>query len=76
MIIEERAPSLRRWFAVSDHVLGDGGLGDAESEPQELAVNPWRAPEGIGAAHIADEPAHVRVAVTAETIRSRRRRPV
>ena len=48
---EERAPGLRWGRSTADQVLGDRGLGDLEAELLELAVNPGRAPQGVGASH-------------------------
>src|SRR5579863_10512847 len=37
------------------HVLGDSGLRDIDPELQQLAMNAWRAPERVIAAHCSDQ---------------------
>lgn len=59
---KERAPSLRGRASRTDrHIPGDGGLGDGESQLQQLTVDPRRAPPRVGASHVANEAAEVRV---------------
>ena len=41
-------------IALENHVLGDRGLGDLQAQLLELAVNPGRAPQGVGLGHPAD----------------------
>lgn len=61
MILQEGTPGLRRRLSVPDHVLGDNGFGDIDTELQQLAVNPRRTPEGIGLAHAPDQDTNLRV---------------
>src|SRR6267143_3199570 len=59
---KERAPSLRGRASRTDrHIPGDGGLGDGESQLQQLTVDPRRAPPRVGASHAANEAGEVRV---------------
>src|SRR5687767_387020 len=51
MIMEERTPTLRRWFSRSHHILGDGWLGDLDAEFQQLTVNPRCPPAWVVATH-------------------------
>ena len=60
MVGEKRPPGLRWRRSTADEVLGDGGLGDLKAELPELAVNPRRTPQGVGARHRTDEGADVR----------------
>ena len=55
MIAEERLPSLRWGPPVPCHVFGDRGLANFDAELEELTVDPGRAPEGIGKAHVTDQ---------------------
>ena len=47
MIIEKAPPVLRRWLAMANHVLGDGGLGYGYAKLRQLAVHAGSAPERI-----------------------------
>src|SRR5262245_29835959 len=58
VILEERAPRLRRWFPTA-HVLADAALTDVDAEFEQLAMDAWCAPERILAAHSADQLADV-----------------
>jgi hypothetical protein len=60
VVVEERAPRLRRGRSTADQILGDRGLRDLEAELLELAVDPGCAPQGVGARHGADQRADVR----------------
>ena len=40
------------------HVFGDRGLANVDSKFEKLAMDPGRAPEGIGQAHVADQLAY------------------
>ena len=55
VVLEERAPSLRRWLRATRHEPGNGALRDVEAELEKLAVNAWRAPERIRERHGAYE---------------------
>ena len=55
MIIEERPPTWTRWFEAADHVLRDRGLGEVDAELEQLAVNPWSAPQRIGTGYPANQ---------------------
>ena len=37
------------------HVFGDRGLANGDSKFEKLAMDPRRAPEAIGQAHVADQ---------------------
>jgi hypothetical protein len=45
MIVKKSLPGLRRWLAVTHHVLADCGLGDVDAELERLAVDPGSAPQ-------------------------------
>ena len=47
MVVEECSPCLGRRLAVTDDVLGDGLLGDDNTEQLEFAVYARRAPEWV-----------------------------
>jgi len=55
MVVEERPPGLRRPGAPLRHEPGDGTLGHVDAELQELAMDSWGAPEGIGRGHLYDK---------------------
>src|SRR5215831_6175098 len=55
MVVQKRSPGLRTRSSRSHHVLGDAGFADLDSEFQQLAVNTWRAPAWVIAAHHADQ---------------------
>jgi hypothetical protein len=55
MIVEERPPCLGWWLAVTDHVLGDGRLGDADPEQLEFPMHTRRAPQRILARELTDQ---------------------
>ena len=59
MIAEERLPALGRRAPSLCHVLRDGGLPDLNAELEELTVDPGCAPQRIGNAHLADQPAYL-----------------
>src|ERR1019366_8588960 len=60
MIMKERLPALR-WRASSPgHILGHARLSDIDAELEQLAMDPRRAPQQIGNAHLADQPADLR----------------
>src|SRR5262245_16015643 len=55
MIATERPPRLRRRFRTSDHIFGDGCLGDLNAQLHQFAVNPRCAPSGILAAYCSNQ---------------------
>ena len=56
VIAEESPPVLRRWCSSSSHrVLGHRSLADLDAELEQLTVDPGRAPERVGAAHLPDQ---------------------
>jgi hypothetical protein len=59
VIFEKRAPGLRRWLWIPDHVLGDGRLRELDSEFEDFSMNPRSSPKRIGFAHAADQLADV-----------------
>src|SRR5664280_3342289 len=60
MIMKERLPPLR-WRACSlGHILGHARLPDIDAELEQFAMDPRRAPQRIGNAHLADQPADLR----------------
>lgn len=55
VVLQESPPRLRRWLAVSDHVVGDRGFRNLNSEFQQLSMNPRRSPERICQTHLTDQ---------------------
>src|SRR5262245_43616741 len=51
VILQKRAPRLRRWPSMPEDVLRNRRLRDRQAQLQQLAVDPGCAPERIGAAH-------------------------
>src|SRR5664279_4123792 len=60
MIAKECLPTLRRWLSSFNHILGNAGLANIDTELEKLAVDARRAPECIGDAHLPDQPAYLR----------------
>jgi len=58
MIIEKAPPRLRRWLAMANHVLGDGGLGDGYAKLHQLAMHTGCSPGDVGSAHVPDQLAY------------------
>ena len=52
MIIEKAPPSMGRWHAMANHILGDGGLGNGDAQLCQLAMHAGSSPERVGPAHI------------------------
>ena len=61
VITQKRAPSLARWAASLDHVLGDARLSDREPELEKFAVDARRSPERVLNTHPPDQEAEVRL---------------
>src|ERR1035437_4344910 len=55
VIAEEASPGLRRRPSSSHHVLGHRSLADLDAELKQLTVDPARAPERVGTAHLLDQ---------------------
>jgi len=56
VVVEERAPILRRWFAwPRRHEAGHASLADVNAELEQFAVDFGCAPERIGFGYLADE---------------------
>ena len=55
MVVQEGRPALARSSRALDHVLGDSRLGDLDAKLEQLAVDPARAPQTVGAAHLPDQ---------------------
>jgi hypothetical protein len=55
VIPQEGAPVLRGRSSPSHHVLGDRRLADLDTELEQFAVDPRRAPERVGAAHLPNQ---------------------
>ncbi len=43
VIVQERLPTLRRWFSSFDHILGHARLSDIDAELEQLSVDPRRS---------------------------------
>src|SRR5581483_229589 len=61
MTTQKGAPSLARRPTPLDHVLGDARLRHLEPELEQFAVDAWRAPRRIFAAHPPDQSAQLRL---------------
>src|SRR6202008_4795702 len=59
MILEKRAPRLRRRFAVAHHVFADAALTDVDAELEQLTVDPWGTPRRVLSAHLSDQTSHL-----------------
>ena len=59
MIAQERLPTLRRRFSSFDHILGNARLSDINTKLEQLSVDPWRSPQRVGDAHLADKLTHL-----------------
>jgi hypothetical protein len=59
--MQEGSPSLAWWPPSFDHVLGDARLRDLKPELEQFAVDAWRTPKRILAAHPPDQDAQLRV---------------
>src|SRR5262249_54550104 len=59
MIIEERLPRLRRRFGTSNHVFGNGSLGNLNAQLHQLAVNARCAPKRVLSVHCSDQIANL-----------------
>src|SRR6516165_176230 len=55
VVVQEVAPGRRWGVRPAQHVLDDGGLTDLNTELEQLVVNPWRTPERVGKARLADQ---------------------
>jgi hypothetical protein len=59
VILQERAPGLRRRLATAHHVFADAGLADVDAQLEQLPVNPGCTPPRILPAHPADQIANL-----------------
>src|SRR5260370_29536200 len=60
VVMQEGPPSLAGRPPPFDHVLRDARLRDLKPEPEQFAVNAWRAPKRIFDAHPPDQRAQLR----------------
>jgi hypothetical protein len=60
MMAKEGFPALRWWPPFPSHVFCNGSLADVDPELEQFAVNPWRSPQRVGNAHLANKVANVR----------------
>jgi hypothetical protein len=58
MIAEECLPALGRRAPPPCHILRDAGLADIDAELEKLSMDSRRAPQRVGDAHLADQPAN------------------
>ena len=74
MVMKKRLLALRRRASSPDHVFGYARLSDIDAELEQLPVDPWRAPQRIGNAHLTDQLAdrrrHARPATTAARLQT------
>src|ERR1019366_952870 len=76
MVMKKCLPALR-WRASSPgHILGHTRLSDIDAELKKLAMDPWRSPQQIGYAHLADQPAYLQRHRRPTATRSRLPAPV
>jgi hypothetical protein len=54
VILQKRAPTLRRRLSLTRHVLRYRRLRDLNAQLQQLSMNPRCSPEWIGFAHLPD----------------------
>src|SRR5216683_6564504 len=59
MVTKKRLPALRRWPSSLHHILGHARLADIDAELKQLSVDPRRAPQRVGDAHLADKLAYL-----------------
>ena len=59
VILQERAPGLRRRLAAAHHVFADAGFADVDAELEQLTVNAGCTPTRILTAHPADQIANL-----------------
>ena len=59
MVAQERPPPRRGRAATLDHVFGNRGLGDVDTQLQQLAIDAWRTPERVVAVHHPDQIADI-----------------
>src|SRR3979490_1805550 len=76
MIAEERLPSLGWRTSSLGHIFSHARLSDRNVELEQLSMNPWRSPQRIGNAHLADQPAYFQGNWWPTTMRSRLPAPV
>ena len=55
VIVQKRAPGLRRRSPTADHVLGDRAFGQQMTQQPEFRLDSGRAPSGILRAHLSDK---------------------
>src|SRR6267378_5222602 len=71
MISEERLPSLGRRTSSLGHVFCHARLSDRDVELEQLSMDPWRSPQWVGDAHLADQSAYFQRNCWPATTRSR-----
>src|SRR5271167_2413316 len=55
VVLQERAPGLRRRLAAAHHVFAYAGLTDVDAEFEQFTVDAGCTPQGILSAHLADQ---------------------
>jgi hypothetical protein len=55
IIVEKCFLTLGRWPSTPGHILGYAGLSNLDAELEQFAIDPWRSPQRIGDAHLADQ---------------------
>src|SRR3982074_3040880 len=58
MIAEERLPSLGRRTSSLGHIFSHTRLSDRDVELEQLSMDPWRSPQRVSDAHLADKIAY------------------
>src|ERR1019366_2567218 len=61
MVVQKRAPALRRWPQVAAHIPRDYRLGDPETELEQFAVDAQRSPKRVLDTHPPDQRTQVRI---------------
>jgi hypothetical protein len=55
LVAQECLPALRTRSSGTDHISSNGRFSDVDSEHEQLAMDFWRSPERVLAAHPADQ---------------------
>ena len=58
MIVEKASPTLGRWLAIANHVLGNDGLGNGQAKLHQLAMHSGSTPERIRPRYVSDQLPH------------------
>src|SRR5260370_362850 len=76
LIAHERLPPLGRRISLLGHIFSHARLSDRDVELEQLSMDPWRSPQWVSDAHLADQPAYFPRNCWPATTRSRLPAPV